>query len=227
MSKLPRVLEPEYMDTDEEAVEYDMMDHSTVNRKFAEELLAQGNLGRDILDLGTGTARIPIELCKRCEDVRVMASDAAVSMLELARYNLEVESMIGRIVLHHGDSKKLNFPDAYFDTVMSNSLVHHIPEPMKMLSEAVRVLRPSGLVFIRDLCRPDDNDQVEWLVKEYCGEETDSAQQLFRQSLHAALTLEEMRAMVVDLGFSPDGVQMSSDRHWTWAGRKPSVQSAV
>jgi ubiquinone/menaquinone biosynthesis C-methylase UbiE len=225
MAELMRVLEPEYMDTTEEATEYDTMDHSAVNRQFVEDLVAQGELGRDILDLGTGTARIPIELCRANPHVRVMASDAAVSMLDLARYNIEVESLIGRIHLHHGDSKKLVFEDEYFDTVMSNSLVHHIPDPSCVLSEAVRVLRPGGLIFVRDLCRPQSDAQVEQFVKLYCGVETDTAQQLFRQSLHAALTLEEIRRMVEDLGFRAEGVQMSSDRHWTWADRKPSVKS--
>jgi ubiquinone/menaquinone biosynthesis C-methylase UbiE len=225
MAGIPRVLEPEYMDTSDEATEYDTMDHSTVNRKFVQDLVVHGELGRDVLDLGTGTARIPIELCRVNQDVRIMASDAAVSMLDLARYNIEVESLIGRIFLHNGDSKHLVFEEEYFDTVISNSLVHHIPEPRRVLSEAVRVLRPGGLIFIRDLCRPQTADQVEGFVKEYCGAETETAQQLFRQSLHAALTLDEIRSLVVDLGFSAEGVQMSSDRHWTWADRKATVKS--
>ena len=47
----------------------------------------------NVVDLGTGTALIPIELCKRFADCRVMAADAAVNMLELARYTLTVENL--------------------------------------------------------------------------------------------------------------------------------------
>jgi len=76
-----RVLEPEVMDTQEEAAEYDAMDHSEVNRKFVQDFLATEPIGTDVLDLGTGTALIPVELCLQCRTVRVMASDAAVSMM--------------------------------------------------------------------------------------------------------------------------------------------------
>jgi methylase of polypeptide subunit release factors len=77
---LQRQLEPELMDDPQEAVVYDEMDHAEVNRRFVDDLLAGSPIGHDILDLGTGTARIPIELCNRVPDCRVMASDGAVSM---------------------------------------------------------------------------------------------------------------------------------------------------
>src|SRR5262245_48989909 len=84
---LPRILEPEVMDTPQEALDYDTMDHSTVNRVFVDDLLAVRPQPGDVLDLGTGTALIPVDLCKRETTCRVMAVDAAVNMLELARYN--------------------------------------------------------------------------------------------------------------------------------------------
>src|SRR5918999_766324 len=108
---LPRVLEPEVMDSAEEAADYDAMDHAAVNRAFIDDLLAYGPLTGNVLDLGTGTALIPIELCRRTEDVRVMAVDAAVSMLELARFNLEVAGLTERIQLAHVDAKQLPYPD--------------------------------------------------------------------------------------------------------------------
>ncbi len=114
---LSRTLEPEIMDTMEDAMEYDAMDHTKVNEVFVTDLLAAGPLGRDVLDIGTGTALIPVELCRRNTEVRVMASDAAGSMLDIARYNLELHRMTHRIQLHLGDAKKLVFQDNYFDTV--------------------------------------------------------------------------------------------------------------
>lgn len=220
MSNLPRVLEPEYMDTEEEAAEYDAMDHAVVNRKFAEDFLATSRPGNDILDLGTGTALIPVELCSLDKSVRIMASDAAVSMLELARYHIEAEGLRTRIQLHHGDAKKLGFADEFFDAVVSNSLIHHIPDPILALKEIVRVTKPQGRVFVRDLARPHDNAAVESLVEMYAGPATDTAKQLFRQSLHAALSLEEIQNMVESLGFDRSEVIMSSDRHWTWSALK-------
>ena len=217
---LKRVLETEYMDTAEEATDYDSMDHSEVNRRFVEDLLQVGDVGTDILDLGTGTAQIPIELCRQNGDVRVMATDMAVHMLDLARYNLEAEGLIQRIELMQVDAKGLEMDDELFDTVMSNSIIHHIPEPSYCLNEAVRVTKTGGLLFFRDLMRPESDEQVRSLVQMYAGDENDHQKQMFDDSLRAALSLDEIRELVAGLGFDRETVQANSDRHWTWAARK-------
>jgi len=57
-------------------------------------------------------------------------------------------------------------------------------------------------------------------VETYAGEENEHQQKMFRESLHAALSLAEIRAGVESLGFEPESVQATSDRHWTWAAIK-------
>ena len=217
---LDRVLEPEVMDDRAEAIEYNDMDHRLVNRNFVTDLMAAGPVGTDCLDLGTGTALIPIELCQRVEDVRVMAADASTAMLDLARYQLEINNLVSRIQLHFGDAKKLIFETNFFDTVMSNSLVHHLPSHETVLVEAIRVLRPNGLLFVRDLCRPESLEQLETLVSCYAANESENSRQMLRQSLHAALSLSEIRVLAVTAGLSADCVEMTSDRHWTLHARK-------
>ena len=219
---LTRTLEPEAMDQDQEADEYDAMDHREVNRQFVADLLGAAPLGSDILDLGTGTALIPIELCRTCDDdsLRVMACDLSVPMLEIAKMNIDIEGFLDRIQLEHIDAKETPFEDAMFTTVLSNSIVHHIPDPLPALVEAQRVLAPGGLMFFRDLLRPESEEQVEELVTLYAGQETEHAQQLFRQSLHAALTVDEMREFISQIGYDPLAVTATSDRHWTWQARK-------
>jgi len=219
---LERVLEPEVMDTAEEAVDYDSMDHGEVNRRFVGDFLGAaleqgGNLGpATVLDLGTGTAQIPIELCRR-SGFRVVAVDAAGAMLEVARRNVQRAGFGERILLRPADAKRLPFGDGEFRLVMSNSIVHHIPEPRDVLAEAVRVLAPGGLVFFRDLMRPDSEAELARLVETYAGGANDHQRKMFGDSLHAALTLEEIRGLVAELRFKPITVQATSDRHWTWA----------
>lgn len=222
---LPRVLETELMDTPAEAQEYDSMDHAEVNRQFVSDLLAAAEWGDaqvEVLDLGTGTALIPIELCRRQERVRVLAADGAASMLRQAGVNLALSGCEQRIMLDRMDAKELPLPDGRFDAVISNSIVHHVPEPAPVLSEAVRVTAPGGLLFFRDLLRPADRAQLEQLVEAYAGQANEHQRQMFADSLHAALTVEEMQALVADLGFSPETVAATSDRHWTWCARKPA-----
>lgn len=221
---LKRVPEPEVMDTPEEARDYNQMDHADVNRVFVDHLLelAKDNdheLG-DVLDLGTGTALIPIELCRRNPDCRVMAIDMAVNMLELARYNIEAESMIQRITLAQVDAKQMPYSDGMFATVISNSIIHHIPDPEDCLRELVRVTAKGGLIFVRDLLRPEDDKKVEQLVQQYTGTENEHSQQMFEDSLRAALSLAEIQELVEKFGFDCQSVQQTTDRHWTWAAVK-------
>jgi ubiquinone/menaquinone biosynthesis C-methylase UbiE len=214
---LQRVLEPEVMDDPQEAQLYDEMDHQAVNQKFVDDMLACGPVQGRILDLGTGTAQIPIEICRRAENCQVMACDLAVSMLDIARLNIAVAGFAHRIQLYHGDAKSLECEDQAFDWVVSNSLLHHIPEPAVVIGQLIRVLRPGGILFIRDLLRPDTAEAIENLVQLYTAGEPELSQQLFRQSLAAALSLDEIRQLATQFGFSPQSVQATSDRHWTWS----------
>lgn len=224
---LKRILEPEVMDSVEEAQEYNAMDHAEVNRLFVADLLefARQNLETtdnefclgDVLDLGTGTALIPVELCKHHSECRVMAVDMATSMLDLAVYNVAAAGLEERIQISQADAKQLGFQDQMFDVVISNSIIHHIPEPVECLQEMQRVTRVGGILFVRDLMRPSDHDTLAQLVQTYTGDETEYSQQLFGDSLHAALSLEEIRRLVAQLGFDPNSVNATSDRHWTWA----------
>lgn len=220
-----RLLEPEVMDSDADAREYDAMDHAAVNSQFVSDLLAvlkpEANL--QILDVGTGTAQIPIELCRRAPRVRVVAVDAAESMLALARKNVAAAGLADRIELVHADAKSL--AATQFDAVVSNSIVHHIGEPRAVIATAIRLTAPDGLLFHRDLARPNDEAQLKQLVDTYASDATPYQRRLFGESLRAALTIDEMRALVADFGFAPDTVQMTSDRHWTWIAHRPSEQS--
>ena len=221
---LKRVLEPEVMDTPEEASDYNEMDHSQVNQLFVEELLAFASANKveiaDVLDMGTGTALIPIALCQNHEDCRVMAIDMAVNMLDLARYNIEAESLIERITLAKVDAKDMPYQDRMFDTVISNSIIHHIPEPIQCVREMVRVTADGGMLFVRDLLRPGTDAEAKRIVQEYTGDENEHSQQMFDDSLRAALSLDEIRDIATEFGFDPESVQQTTDRHWTWAAIK-------
>lgn len=240
---LKRTLEPEVMDTADDAREYDAMDHAAVNAVFVDDLLAallgwsKGGWGRadhrkaavpsspqqcglHILDLGAGTAQIPIELARRAPDVHITAVDAAASMLALARMNIAAARLDDRIQFTLADAKRLPFASASFPVVISNSIVHHLPEPRAAIAEAIRVTAPGGLLFHRDLARPSDEPALQILVSTYAAESTPYQRNLFADSLRAALTVDEMADLVASFGFDRGTVRMTSDRHWTWIATK-------
>lgn len=214
-----RILEPEVMDSMEEALAYDAMDHERVNERFVADLLAAGPLAGEVLDLGTGTARLPIKLCEATDGLRIVAIDLSVNMLDVARNNVELAGFMEQIQLDKIDAKALPYESGRFGGVMSNSIVHHIPEPRESLSEAVRVTAPGGILFVRDLMRPDDQDQLDQIVSLYAMNETEHGKKMFAESLRAALTLDEMRDLVQSLGYPWETVTATSDRHWTWCAR--------
>jgi ubiquinone/menaquinone biosynthesis C-methylase UbiE len=217
---IPRILEPEVMDTDQEAVEYNTMDHSAVNRAFVDDLLRLVNVGTRVLDVGTGTALIPIELCSRGRQWHVVAVDLARAMLEVAAKNVAAARFEQAIELKLVDAKRLPFEDGEFAVVMSNSIIHHIPDPADCLEEMVRVVSPNrGQLFVRDLLRPADERQLQHLVETYAGDADAHQQKMFGESLHAALTLGEIRALAGRFGITADCIQQTTDRHWTLAWR--------
>lgn len=222
---LPRILEPEVMDTAEEAEDYDSMDHSEVNRRFVDdwwvacrESIGVRNPPLQMLDVGTGTALIPIEFCRRSSTLRIVAIDLSAEMLKRAKANVQSAEFSDRIEFKLVDAKRIPFTAGEFATVVSNSILHHIPEPLASLSEMVRVLTPGGFLFVRDLLRPQTEVELEALVSTYAGKSTPRQRQLFRQSLHAALTIDEVASLLARLGLDRQWVRATSDRHWTITG---------
>lgn len=216
---LPRVLEPELMDTAEEAIGYDTMDHSQVNRVFVSDFLAVWQGQSPIIDVGTGTAQIPIEFCRQSPRGSVIALDAAQHMLNVATKNVEQAGFTDRISLQLVDAKGLPFADGSIPAVMSNSIIHHIPSPLTVFREIARVAAPGATIVVRDLLRPPTMEALQHLVQTYTGDANAHQQRMFAESLHAALTLTEVQEMVASVGFDPLQVTQTTDRHWTWSVR--------
>jgi ubiquinone/menaquinone biosynthesis C-methylase UbiE len=221
---LPRVLEPEVMDTAQEAADYDAMDHRGPNDAFATDCLQYATFGR-ALDVGTGTALIPIAMCSRAAKLEMVGVDLAEHMLAIARKNVARAGLAARVTLQKIDAKALPFGDGAFEAVVSNSIVHHIPEPAHALGEMIRVSK--RVVFVRDLVRPESDAGLKRLLALHGGEpasrESAAIEMHARQvalldaSLRAALTIDEVRAMVAPFGVPSSSIQQTSDRHWTLA----------
>jgi ubiquinone/menaquinone biosynthesis C-methylase UbiE len=209
---MQRVLEPEAMDTAEEADDYASMDHREANAAFLERLFELGARGR-MLDIGTGPGQIPLLVCARDPNARVTGVDLSEHMLRHARAARDASPFADRLDYRRGDAKALEFGDASFDAVYSNTILHHIPEPTPFLREAHRVLRPGGALLIRDLFRPATAECVEELVSRHAGDATPAQRALFRDSLHAALTPEELRRAADAAGLEQAQLVVDTDRH--------------
>lgn len=223
---IPRVLEPESMETAEDVEQYDAMDHREVNDRFvADFLAAHGSCrGGEILDLGAGTGRIPIALAQADLKARITAVDLAPAMIERAKRNVAEAGLSDRVRCVQGDAKSPGtaLGNLRFEAVVSNSIIHHLADPQPAVSHMVDRVEPGGTLMIRDLARPGDEATVDRLVEQYAAGESAHARRLFHDSLHAALTLNEIRAIAAGLGLPSDCVSMTSDRHWTLIWKRPS-----
>jgi len=213
---MQRVLEPEYMDTVDEAQSYAAMDHSIVNGLVVDRFLALGGGAcRKVLDLGTGPGDIPFLLAQRSSIPSILGVDAAETMLALARPKAKSLGLDARVTFARADVKALPFEDGSFDGVFSNTILHHIPEPVVFLREAARVLQKGGVLLIRDLYRPADLAECKRLVALHAGGAPKDHQQLLLQSLCAALTLDEAVQVAKAAGIGHAKVAMNSDRHYS------------
>jgi SAM-dependent methyltransferase len=99
-----------------------------------------GTRGLDVLDVGSGqgmdVARYALA------GARVTGIDLTPRHVELARSHLAALGVAATIV--QGDAEAMPFPDASFDRVSSNGVLHHTPDMPAALREIHRVLRPGG-----------------------------------------------------------------------------------
>lgn len=217
---LPRVLEPEVMNGADEAAEYEEMDFSATDRLFSEraaELAARGVDRRVdfIVDIGSGNAKIPLTMCSLLPaNIHVCAIEMSAKMLAVAARNRARESAT-QLQLIAGDAKRLPLADGSVSMVTSNSLIHHIPDPRDVFCEIARITRPGAPILIRDLFRPESQSTLDQLVREMASEWRPLQRKLFEDSLHAALTIAEVRRMLDECGLSDVHVAQITNRHWS------------
>jgi len=97
-----------------------------------------------VLELGCGTGGLALALRKRSVDV--VAIDIASRWLVVAERRLKDAGLDAGF--HAANAEDIPWPDASFDTVVADSLIEHLDDPVRMLSEARRVLRPGGKLLL-------------------------------------------------------------------------------
>ena len=100
-----------------------------------------------VLDCGVGTAVLGAAVAHAVPAVRwIAAVDISIGMLTRAAASLRVAGVAAD--LRHADARRLPFPDATFDLVVSAHMLEHLDEPEAALREMARVLRPGAPLVI-------------------------------------------------------------------------------
>jgi ubiquinone/menaquinone biosynthesis C-methylase UbiE len=101
--------------------------------------------GRHILELGSGRGTTSMYLAsRRCE---VTLVDLSSTALELAARNFQSFGLAPPHT-HRGDAADSGLPSAAFDCVYNIGLLEHFDDPIPVLKEALRLLKPQGLLFM-------------------------------------------------------------------------------
>lgn len=216
---MKRVPEKEVMDDPEGALAYARADFSGVNQAFVGAFLAAHPAAArgTVADLGCGPADIPIRLAQAAPACRITAVDASEPMLALARAALAKTDVGGRVALLGGYLPGLPLPPAAFDAVVSNSLLHQLPDPLAFWGEVKRLVRPGGAVFVVDLFRPASEAEARRIVEGAAADADPVLKEDFYNSLLAAFSLEEVAVQLADAGL-PLAPKQTSERHLTVTG---------
>lgn len=100
----------------------------------------------DILEVGSGTGVVARALASREGfSGRVTAVEQSPVLTEVARRLADEEGVGERTEFRVGDAHALDFPDACFDAVVAHTTVSHVTDPLAVLKESARVLRPGGV----------------------------------------------------------------------------------
>ena len=166
-----------------------------IDTTLVDHIARLGVVSGRLLDVGCGPGNIALKIARRWPGVQVVGVDFSQNMILAARAAAASQQLTARAEFLAGDAKKLPFPDGALDFVLSNSVLHHLHDPLGMLDEMARVVKPGGLVLLRDLRRPGRLIfpwHVRWYGRHYSG----LMKKLFTDSVRAAYTGEELARML-------------------------------
>jgi ubiquinone/menaquinone biosynthesis C-methylase UbiE len=105
---------------------------------------------KTILELGCGVGAQTEIILRRFPNVRVTGVDASEDQILHAKTYLKASIDAGRAHFDTGFADKLTYADASFDGAFLCWFLEHVAEPMTVMRELRRVLKPNGVIFCNE-----------------------------------------------------------------------------
>ena len=106
--------------------------------------------GLSLLDVGCGPGTITVDLAHRVAPGNVVGFDVADDVIDRANGLLAEPDAPGNCTFRTDDVYAIEAPDATFDIVHAHQVLQHLTDPIAALQEMRRVLKPGGLLAVRD-----------------------------------------------------------------------------
>lgn len=221
---MKRIPEPELMDELEQARAYANADFTEPNERFVGYFDGEFPDLRNgaVLDLGCGPGDIVLRLAQRHPGLTVHGLDGSGAMLGFGAARLfDMHELQGRVQFIEGRLPGAQLPLARYDAIVSNSLLHHLHDPLVLWRSVRELGAPGAAVLVMDLFRPASSADAQAIVERYSGGEPGVLKHDYFVSLCAAFEPGEVREQLVACGLAALEVRTVSDRHLLVAGRLP------
>ncbi|NHZ64119.1 methyltransferase domain-containing protein [Massilia sp. CCM 8694] len=148
------------------------------------------------LEIGPGPGYFGLEWLRAvmvaAPGARLTALDISPDMLEMARSNAAAYGLSERSEYVLGDCLRMPFPDNHFDVLFTHSSLHEWVDPVAVLRETHRVLKPGGRFCIIDLRRDLSKEAIAFMR----GNINVNMRKGFANSVKAAYTSAELRRLL-------------------------------
>ena len=132
-------------------------------KKLAQTITEQIKSGT-IVDVGSGTGYLAIEIAKAAPSAKVWGIDLSKKMVEIARRHA---GELSNVRFEHGNAMNLPFTENSIDFIVSTGSLHHWKHPVKIFDECFRVLKEGKEGWIFDGYSDFPKNQADNLISEH------------------------------------------------------------
>jgi ubiquinone/menaquinone biosynthesis C-methylase UbiE len=147
----------------------DEWDGRTISRDFQEvtrfNSTAEIVEGPMVLEMACGNGDMSVVIAKK--GIKLHGIDIKENGIKWAISSAAAQGLSNTTHFEVSDAANTKFPNDYFDSVIIPELIEHIKDPHRIITEALRVVKPGGLVLISVPDGPDPNpDHIRCFLRE-------------------------------------------------------------
>ena len=221
---MQRIVEPELMNDKVQAEAYANADFEQAENLFIDTFklhFLDTEIEGNLLDLGCGPGNISFRFANHFPNTNVTGVDGSIEMIKLANERKKAKiSLNNNVTFITGIIPGNVIPQVHYSSIVSNSLLHHLPHPEALWTTIKQHALPNTKILIVDLFRPSSRENALAMVNKYAANEPEILQRDFYNSLLAAFTATEIEQQLLAADLTELKLKIISDRHIAIFGTK-------